>query len=49
MKVEEIVEYLKHHIPIVIKYEDGGWCNANIKLENGTLVVIPDYNMPFDN
>lgn len=49
MKVEEIVEYLKHHIPIIIKYEDGGWCNAKIKFENGTLVVVPDYNMPFDN
>ena len=26
-----------------------GWCNAKIKFENGTLVVVPDYNMPFDN
>ena len=49
MKVEEIVEYLKHHISIIIKNEDGGWCNANIKLENGTLIVIPDYNILFDN
>lgn len=48
MNVEEIVEYLKHHIPIIIK--DGkGWCNANISLENGTLVVKPDYKMPFDD
>jgi len=48
MNIEEIVEYLKHHIPIIIK-DDKGWCNANIKLENGTLVVIPNYNTPFDN
>lgn len=48
MKLEEIVEYLKHHIVVIIK--DGkGWCNANISLENGTLVVRPDYNLPFDN
>lgn len=48
MNIEEIVEYLKHHIPIIIK--DGkGWCNANISLENGALVVKPDYKMPFDD
>jgi hypothetical protein len=49
MNKEEIVEYLKHHIPIIIKYENGGWCNANISLENGTLIVKPNYNMPFDD
>ena len=49
MDKEEIVEYLKHHIPIIIKYEDGSWCNANISLENGTLIVKPNYNMPFDD
>ena len=48
MKVDEMIEYLKHHIPIIIK-DDKGWCNAKIKFENGTLVVVPDYNMPFDN
>lgn len=48
MSLEEIVEYLKHHIPIII--QDGkGWCNANISLENGTLVVKPDYKMLFDD
>ena len=49
MKNKEIVEYIKHHIPIIIKYEDGSWCNADIKLENGTLIVKPNYNMPFDD
>lgn len=48
MEVGEIVEYLKHHIPIIIKYEDGGWCNANIYFENGTLVVKPNYDLIFD-
>ena len=48
MNIEEIVEYLKHHIPIIIK-DDKGWSNANISLENGTLVVKPDFNMPFDD
>lgn len=48
MNIKEIVEYLKHHIPIIIKYEDGGWCNADIYLENGTLVVKPNYDLIFD-
>lgn len=48
MNIEEIVEYIKHHIPIIIQ-DDKGWCNANISLENGTLVVKSDYNMPFDD
>ena len=30
MNKEEIVEYLKHHIPIIIKDNDG-WCNINSK------------------
>ena len=48
MSAKEMIEYIKHHIPIIIK--DGkGWCNANIYFENGTLIVKPDYNMPFDN
>jgi len=47
VNIEEIVEYLKHHIPIIIK-DDKGWCNANIFLENGTLVVKPDYDLIFD-
>ena len=49
MNVEEIVEYLKHHIPIIIQYDNKGWSNATISLENGTLVVKPDYSMPFDD
>lgn len=49
METEKMIEYLKHHIPIIIKYEDCGWCNANIYFENGTLIVKPDYNMPFDD
>lgn len=48
-EIEEIVEYIKHHIPIIIKFEDGSWCNANVYLENGTLVVKPSYEMPFDD
>lgn len=49
MKTEEMIEYLKHHIPIIIKYKDGGWCNANIYFEDGTLIVKPDFYMPFDD
>ena len=48
MSIEEIVEHLKHHIPIIIKYKDGGWCNANIYFENGALVVKPNYDLTFD-
>ena len=48
MNIEKIVEYLKHHIPIIIK-DDKGWCNADIYFENGTLIVKPDYNIPFDD
>ena len=48
MNIEEIVEYLKHHIPIIIK-DDKGWCNADIKLENGTLIVMPNYNILFED
>lgn len=49
MNIEKIIEYIKHHIPIIIQNENGSWCNANISLKNGTLVVKPDYNMPFDD
>ena len=48
MSVKEMIEYIKHHIAIIIQ-DDKGWCNANISLENGTLVVRPNYNMPFDD
>jgi len=48
-KLKEIVEYLQHHIPKIIKYEDGGWCNCDVKLENDILVIIPDYKTPFNN
>lgn len=47
MNIEEIVKYLKHHIPIIIK-DDKGWCNADIYLENGTLIVKPNYDLLFD-
>ena len=47
--IDEIIEYIKHHIPIIIKYEDESWCNANIYLEKGTLIIRPDYSMPFDD
>lgn len=48
MTIEKMIEFIKHHIPIIIK--DGkGWCNANIELADGILVVKPDYNMPFDD
>ena len=49
MDIEKIIEYIKHHIPIIIKYEDGSWCNTNISLENDILVVKPDNNVPFDD
>lgn len=49
MNIEEIVEYIKHHIPIIIKYENGGWSNANIELKDGMIIIKPDYNMPFDD
>ena len=49
MSAKEMIEYIKHHLPIIIQYEDGSWCNANIYFENGTLIVKPDYNMPFDD
>lgn len=49
MNIEEMVEYIKHHIPIIIQYENGGWSNAKIKIENGTLVVVPDYDVLFDD
>lgn len=45
--IEEIVEYIKHHIPIIIK-DDKGWCNADIYLENGILIVQPNFNLLFD-
>jgi hypothetical protein len=47
VNIEEIVEYLKHHIPIIIK-DNNGWCNADIYLENETLVVKPNYDLIFD-
>ena len=46
---EFIVEYLKHHMVKIIKYEDGRWCNCDVKLENDTLVIIPDYKRLFDD
>ena len=49
--IEKIVEYIKHHIPIVIN-DDKGWCNADICLEKGTIdtiVVKPNYNILFDD
>lgn len=46
---KKIVEYIKNHIPIIIQFEDGGWCNANIKLENGILIIKPDYNILFED
>ena len=44
-----IVEYLQHHIAKIIKYEDGSWCNCDVKLENDMLIITPDYKMPFDD
>ena len=49
IKTKEVVEYLQHHIPKIIKYEDGSWCNCDVKLENDTLVIIPDYKRLFDD
>ena len=49
MNEEEIIEYIKQHLAIIIKYEDGIWCNANISLIDGVVVVTPDYDIPFDN
>lgn len=49
MNKEEMINYIKHHVPIIIQYANGGWCNANIKFENDTLIVIPDYNLLFDD
>ena len=49
MSAKEMVEYIKHHLPIIIKYENDSWCNANISLENGTVIIKPDYDTPFDN
>lgn len=49
MNKEEIIEYIKHHIPIIIQYDDGSWCNANIKFENDILIIIPDYKVLFDD
>lgn len=48
MNIEEIIEYLKHHIPIIIQYDDKVWCNADIYFDNGTLVVKPNYDLLFD-
>ena len=49
MNKREIIEYIKHHIPIIIQFEDGSWCNANINLdENGTIIVKPDYKLIFN-
>ena len=41
MKVGEIVEYLKHHIPIIIKYEDGNRPN-NVKINNKMEELLID-------
>ena len=48
-EIKQMIDYLKHHIPIIIEYEDGKWTNANIFFENGTLIVKPDYNILFEN
>ena len=47
MNIEEMIEYLKHHIPIIIQ-DEKGWCNADIKIENGILIIKPNYNLLFD-
>lgn len=49
MTTEEIIEYIKHHLPIIIEYEDKSWTNADIKFKNGVIVVTPDYNNLFDD
>lgn len=49
MTNEEMIEYIKHHLPIVIKYEDGSWVNADIEFQNGTIIITPNYNNPFDD
>ena len=49
MSEEEIVEHIKHHIPIIIKFDDDSWCNANVYLENGVLVVKPYYEVLFED
>ena len=49
IKIKEVAEYLKHHVPIIIKYENGTWSNAKINLEGDIVVVTPDYKMPFDD
>lgn len=46
---KELIEYIKHHLPIIIQFDDKGWCNANIKYENGKLIVMPDNNILFDD
>lgn len=48
-EIKQMIDYLKHHIPIIIKCESGGWVNAHIFFENGTLIVKPDYNILFEN
>lgn len=47
--IEEIIEYIKKHFPIIIEYENKGWTNANISLKNGVIVITPDYSSLFTN
>lgn len=49
MSKEELIDFFNHHFPIIIKYEDGSWCNANIKFENNTVIVIPNSNVLFED
>ena len=46
--INDLVDYLKHHIPIIIE-DEFGWCNADISLENNKLIVRPNYNIPFED
>ena len=47
-RLKETVEYLQHHIVKIIKFENGGWCNCDIKLENDELIIIPNLETPFN-
>lgn len=46
--LKDLVDYLKHHIAIIIE-DDKGWCNADISFENNKLIVRPNYNIPFED
>lgn len=52
-EIKKVIDYIQHHLLKIIQYEDGSWCNCDIKLdENGiinTLIIKPCYRTLFDN